>query len=85
MEDIPLSHAKAHLEELLERAARGEDLRIVDARIGAVKLVVAEMPAKAYRRTKHLGLLEGKIPPPPIDFFEPMSEDELKLWYGEAE
>ena len=38
------------------------------------------VPLKAPRR---LGLLEGKIPLPPDDFFDPLSEEELKDWHGD--
>ena len=39
MEDVDLRHAKEHLEELIERARRGEDVRIADAGRGTVRLV----------------------------------------------
>ena len=42
METVDLTHAKDHLAELLERAIRGEDVRISDAAIGTVKLMVVE-------------------------------------------
>ena len=38
MEDVTLAHAKDHLEELVRRAAAGEEVRIVDPEIGAVTL-----------------------------------------------
>ena len=82
MEDVTFAHAKEHLEELVERAARGEELRIVDARLGTVKLIAAGGPGQPCK-PRRLGLLEGKIKPPPDDFFEPMGEEELKLWYGD--
>ena len=42
MEDVSVSHAKEHLEELIARAARGEDVRISDPRLGSVRLLPAE-------------------------------------------
>ena len=44
MEDISLAHAKDHLEELIERAAKGEDIRISDARLGTVRLAPVGTP-----------------------------------------
>lgn len=84
MEDVSLAHAKDHLEDLLIRASRGEDVRISDPKVGTVRLQpMASQVEPAGGRRRRLGLLEGKIPPPPDDFFEPMSEEELKLWYGD--
>ncbi len=42
MEDVPLTHAKEHFEELIARASRGEDVWITDPRLGTVKLQLAE-------------------------------------------
>ena len=105
MDDISIKDAKEQLEELIERAARGEDVRIKDARIGTVRLVPVNeeairewgfdpaaprvldtMPPVVPKTGKRqLGRLRGKIPPPPDDFFDPLSEEELKLWYGDNE
>ena len=30
------------------------------------------------------GSWEHRIPPPPADFFDPLSSDELRNWYGET-
>jgi len=38
--DVPLTHAKDNLEELIERAAKGEDIRITDAKLGTVRLTL---------------------------------------------
>ena len=82
MEDVDLRHAKDHLEELLERAARGEDVRISDPRLGTIRLTaVAGTTVPAARPKRVPGLLKDKLPPPPDDFFDPMTEEELKDWY----
>ena len=85
MEDVDLRHAKEHLEELLERAARGEDVRISDPRLGTIRLTaVADAASEAPKRPKRVpGSLKDKLPPPPDDFFDPMTEEELKDWYGD--
>jgi prevent-host-death family protein len=98
MEDVDLRHAKEHLEELIERARRGEDVRISDANGGAVKLtpigsapdltaarVLDTMPPFVpLKEPRKLGHLKGVIPPPPDDFFDPLTDEELKDWYGEV-
>lgn len=38
MEDVTLAHAKEHLEELVARAAQGENVRITLPEGGAVEL-----------------------------------------------
>jgi prevent-host-death family protein len=85
MEDVSLAHAKEHLEELIERAARGEDVRISDPRLGAVRLLpVAEESKRAAegRPVRRPGRLKGKLTVP-ARLMEPMSEQELQDWYGE--
>jgi len=44
MEDVSLTHAKEHLEKLVERAAKGEDIRISDVRLGTVRLMPVGAP-----------------------------------------
>lgn len=85
MEDVTLSHAKEHLEDLVERAARGEEVRISDPRLGTVRLQpVAQEPKGAAqgRAARRPGRLKGKLVVP-ARLMEPMSEEELKDWYGE--
>ena len=81
MEDVDLHHAREHLEELVARARRGEDVRISDPKVGTVKLTPVDCEGDTAQLPKRqLGFLEGIIPPPPDDFFDPMSESELKDW-----
>ena len=40
-------------------------------------------PFVPLKKKRTLGHLEGKIPPPPEGFFDPMTEEELKDWYGD--
>ena len=97
MESVTLAEAKEHLEELIERAAKGEDVRIDDPTVGAVRLLVVPAydlsgprvidtmpPFIPLKQPRTLGHLEGQIPLPPDDFFDPLSEDDLKDWYGDA-
>ena len=79
MEDVDLRYAKEHLDELIARAARGEDVRISEPGIATVRLTLVSATAKPERRP---GRWKDKLPDPPPDFFEPMSDEELKDWYG---
>lgn len=84
MENVTLDFAKEHLEELLERAANGGEVHIKLPAAGTVKLVkVADDPAErpAGKRRKR-GRLAGKIEVPE-GLLDPMTEEELKDWYGE--
>jgi antitoxin (DNA-binding transcriptional repressor) of toxin-antitoxin stability system len=96
MDDISLIDAKDHLEELMARAARGEDVRITDPKLGTVKLlrVPREPDLTAPRVTdtmepfvplqgkRTLGHLRGVIQVP-SRLMEPMDEQELRDWYGD--
>lgn len=95
MEDVDLRHAKAHLEDLIERARRGEDVRISDPKLGTVRLLAVRTPdVSAPRVTDTMepfvplakkrtpGQLKGKMKVP-ARLMEPMSEEELKDWYGD--
>jgi antitoxin (DNA-binding transcriptional repressor) of toxin-antitoxin stability system len=94
MEDVSLTHAKDHLEELVERAARGEEIRISDAKLGTVRLMRVGTPNLLGPRVTDTmepfaplakdrvpGRLKGKMKVPER-LMEPMSEEELRDWYG---
>jgi antitoxin (DNA-binding transcriptional repressor) of toxin-antitoxin stability system len=86
MEQVTLAEAKEHLDDLLQRAARGEDVRIADPSFGTVKLQpVTAAPADAPKPKRVPGAWKDRLPEPPPGFFDPMSEEELKDWYGDEE
>lgn len=75
-----LYEAKLNLSRLVERAAAGEE--IVIAKNGKPMAKLVPLPPK---KTRVPGGWEGKVWEAP-DCWDPMSEDELKLWYeGELE
>lgn len=85
MEDVDLRHAKEHLEELLERAAKGEDVRISDPRLGTIRLSAVAMAAGSAGKPKRMpGRWKDRLPEPPPGFFDPMTDEELKDWYGDG-
>ena len=85
MDTVDIKHAKEHLEELTERAKRGEEVSFGVPGQGTFKISYLGddvAPAPARKKIK-LGLLQGTLPPPPDGFFDPLTEDELKDWYGD--
>jgi prevent-host-death family protein len=69
--------AKTNLSELLKEAEKGEEVVITS---GRAKTPVARLEAIAPIAKKRLGALEtpGFVLSP--SFFEPLPEDELRLW-----
>ena len=84
MEQVTLAEAKEHLDELMQRAARGEDVRIADPQLGTVKLQPVAEAVTDPRPKRVPGRWKDRLPEPPDNFFDPLSEEELKDWYGEA-
>jgi antitoxin (DNA-binding transcriptional repressor) of toxin-antitoxin stability system len=94
MDDIPLTFAKDHLEDLIARARRGEVVTINDGRgpvqltsprhddVTAARVTDTMPPFVPLKEPRKFGLFKGEIPPPPDDFFDALDGDELKLWYG---
>ena len=61
---------------------RGEDVSIVDPKVGKVKLTPAGSGAARPRKPRRLGLLEGTMKVP-ARLLEPMTEEEIADWYGD--
>ncbi len=80
MADVSISYAKEHLEELLERAARGDDVRIVVPRIGTAKLQIVQTAGSNIERIP--GRWAGRFQVP-ARLFEPLSGEELEWLSGE--
>jgi prevent-host-death family protein len=67
--------AKSQLSKLIDAALAGEEVVIAKGSKPVVRLV--PIARSGFR----LGILDGKLGTPP-DFFEPLSEEDLKLWEG---
>lgn len=67
--------AKTNLSKLIDAALAGEEVVIARGSKPAVRLVA--IPQSGFK----FGLLEGQLGTIP-DFFEPMSEEDLRLWEG---
>lgn len=82
MRSATIFEAKTKLSELVRRAQQGEEVVITSGRDKKpVARLVAIDPAPESRR---IGFLEGQGNVGP-EFFDPLSEDELRLWNGEGE
>ena len=82
MPTATIFEAKTNLSKLVKRALNGEDVRITSGR--ERKPVVRLVPVDSVPASRRLGFLEGLGDVGP-EFFEPLPEDELRLWNGEGE
>lgn len=71
--------AKTNLSKLIEAALAGEEVVIANGKRPVVRIVPVAAPGGFI-----IGLLKDKLAGTGPDFFEPMSEDELALWEGQA-
>ena len=81
MEDVTLAHAKEHLEDLMRRAAAGEDVRISDPELGTVQLTAATGGRADVTLERKPGQWKGRFTVPDR-LFEPLSDDELSWLSG---
>jgi hypothetical protein len=84
MDTIPTVKAERELPELIHRAASGETI-IIEAPSGERVRLEPLAEARAQQRaSRKPGRLKGKLTVP-ARLMEPMSEDELKDWYGKSD
>ena len=74
--------AKTNLSDLLKQAQQGETVIITS---GRDKTPVAKLVAIEATPKRRLGILETPGFKLPEDFFEPLPEEDLRLWEGEGE
>jgi prevent-host-death family protein len=81
METVTTHKAKTELSKLLKRVEAGEEIEIARGNKTIARLVPALRPApQKLRQPGSMRHLLAKIPD--TVFFEPLPEDELKLWEG---
>lgn len=79
MTTVTVHEAKTHLSRLIADALAGKEVIIARGKEPAVRLVpVAAKPRRVP------GTLKGMISIGP-EFFDPLPEEELRLWEGEDE
>ncbi|MEQ1578680.1 MAG: hypothetical protein ABL894_13645 [Hyphomicrobium sp.] len=81
MDTVDITHAKEHLEELTERAKRGEEVSFGVPGQGTFKISYVGADVAAPRRPV-LGQWKGKLTVPQR-LFEPLNNDEL-VWLSGA-
>lgn len=74
---VTIHEAKTHLSRLLADVEAGKEVVIARGKQPVAKLVPIEPKPKRVP-----GLWKGKFEVPD-DFFDPMSAEELALWYGD--
>ncbi|MGO9545443.1 MAG: type II toxin-antitoxin system Phd/YefM family antitoxin [Rhodomicrobium sp.] len=78
MPTYTVHEAKTNLSKLIERAERGEEVIIARKDKPVVRLLPLGDAGKPKRQP---GMLKGVLPEiPDSAFFDPMPEEELKLW-----
>jgi antitoxin (DNA-binding transcriptional repressor) of toxin-antitoxin stability system len=84
MDQYDINYAREHLDELVGKAARGEEVMIEVPGQGTFRLQqLAEAPAdKPQRRRPILGQWKGRLTVPER-LFEPLTEEELAWLSGE--
>lgn len=75
MPTVTIHQAKTNLSKLIERASAGEEIIIARGSQPVARLV----PVETVKGRRQPGSLKGKLEIGP-EFFEPLSEDELKYW-----
>lgn len=79
---ITMQEAQSRLPELLAQAAAGGEVVITD---GDGKPLAQLVPSAPPTPTRRMGWLKGKMAElkPGDPFFDPLPEEELRLWNGE--
>jgi prevent-host-death family protein len=79
MATVTIHQAKTQLSKLIAKVEAGEEVVIMRG-----KNPVARLTAITTKKPRlKFGMLKGKLPDIPDDFFfEPLPEDELRLWEG---
>ncbi|MGH6905071.1 MAG: type II toxin-antitoxin system Phd/YefM family antitoxin [Geminicoccaceae bacterium] len=77
MTTVTIHMAKAQLSKLIEQVERGDDVIIARGKTPVARLIAyqAEQPKRGF------GSMRGRVTLGP-EFWEPLPEEELKLWEG---
>ena len=78
MATVTIHEAKTNLSKLIARAEAGEEIVIARGKEPVVRLA----PVVTKRERRKPGRLKGKVDIPDSFFFDPLSEEELRLWEG---
>lgn len=78
MATVTIHQAKTQLSKLIARAEAGEEIVIARGKEAVVRL----QPIAQARPKRQFGALKGKYNLPDEFFFDPLPEEELRLWEG---
>jgi len=82
MAAFTIHQAKTNLSKLIARVEAGEEVVITRGKAPVARLA----PIETKTMKRRFGMLKGKIPDLPDEFFfDPLPEEELRLWEGEGE
>jgi prevent-host-death family protein len=82
MSAVTIHYAKTNLSKLIAKVEAGEEVVIMRGKTPVARLA----PIDAKKMNRQFGMLKGKIPDLPDEFFfDPLPEEELRLWEGEGE
>jgi prevent-host-death family protein len=70
---VNIQEAKTNLSRLIAEAQNGEEVIIANRGTPVIKLEPIKPPTK-----RNLGIV--KLPPIPDEFFDPISDEEIKSW-----
>jgi len=80
---VTIHEAKTNLSELIRRVEAGEEVIIARRDVPVARL---EAIPRRHGKRGLAGILKGKVEPLPDSFFfDPLPEDELRLWEGRDE
>ena len=78
---VTIHEAKTNLSKLIAQVEAGEEVVIARGKQPVAKL----MPIASPKRRRAAGRLKGRASLPDSFFFDPLPEEELRLWEGLGE
>ncbi len=79
--ECSIHEAKTHLSKILARVAQGEEVIITS---GRSRKRIAKISRADEPKRPLMGFAKDLLPNPlPPEFFDPLPDDELRLWNGE--
>jgi prevent-host-death family protein len=82
MTHVTIHQAKTQLSKLIAKAEAGEEVVIMRGKTPVAKLTSLAAP----KLKRSFGMWKDKVPHIPDEFFfEPLPEEELRLWEGDDE
>jgi prevent-host-death family protein len=78
MATVTIHEAKTQLSKLIARVEAGEEIVIARGKEPVARL----MPVLGKKKRPPAGFLKGKVSIPDSFFFDPLPEEELRLWEG---